>query len=520
MVSENRGPKPSDVLQSVLFDTALGEPALSTEEPECFADLGLDLVVASITRDLDQYELAPFFHTPLHDVDDVLYRQAVFHDLEDNDVHEHISTFAEQMRAMRGQFRQANALHDVLQRRFWLLLTHRTYQSAVARLATDLGGDDLHSDALLGLRDHVRAYVDGDSFQTLLNERRAVHDALKGVRYCVQINGSKVTITPYENEPDYGAEVEATFAKFQQGDVRSHLVTYNDYLEMNHVEAQILALVAELNPDAFGALNRYVTNYANFLDPVIARFDREIQFYLSVRGYLHRLTSHDLPVCYPTVSRTKHVHATNTYDIALAHKQIADGQRLVTNDFSLDGDERVIVVTGANQGGKTTFSRTFGQLHYLAALGCPVPGRDAELFLADHIYTHYEKEEDIHGFSGKLEDELVRIHQILTRASSDSIVIMNEIFTSTSLDDAIELGTAVLHQIIDRDIVCVCVTFVDELSTLSDTTVSMVASVEPDDPAVRTFKLERRAADGLAHAVAIAEKYGLTFDRLCQRIPS
>lgn len=520
MLPENRGPKPSDASHSVLFDLSRGEPALRVEEPDCFADLGLDLVIASITRDLDQYGLAPFFHTPLHHVDDVLYRQAVFHDLEDNDVYEHISVFAEQMRAMRGQFTQANALHDALQRQFWLLLTHGTYQSAVTRLAADLAADDLHSSALLRLRDHVQAYVAGDPFQTLLSERRAVHDALKGIRYCVQINGSKVTVTAYGNEPDYGAEVEATFAKFQQGDVRSHLVTFNDYLEMSHVEAQILALVAELNPDAFGALNTYVMTHAKFLDPVIARFDREIQFYLSVRGYLHRLTRHDLPVCYPTVTRTKHVHATDTYDIALAHKQIDDGQRLVTNDFSLGGDERVIVVTGANQGGKTTFSRTFGQLHYLAALGCPVPGSDAELFLADHIYTHYEKEEDIHDFTGKLEDELMRIHQILTRATGDSIVIMNEIFTSTSLEDAIRLGTTVLRQIIDRDILCVCVTFVDELSTLTDTTVSMVASVDPNDPAVRTFKLERRSADGLAHAVAIAEQYGLTFDRLCQRIPS
>jgi DNA mismatch repair ATPase MutS len=328
-----------------------------------------------------------------------------------------------------------------------------------------------------------------------------------------------VEVRPCAGEEDYSAEITGTFARFRQADVPAHNFPFKDSLEMNHVEAQILDGVATLYPEIFSRLATFRQRHRAFLDPTIAAFDREVQFYLGYLAYIAPLRRAGLPFCYPRIAEAPdRIYARQCCDLVLATKLLQEGSLPVCNDFALDGRERMLVVTGPNQGGKTTFARTIGQLHYLAALGCPVPGTEARLYLPDRIFTHFEQGEHPEGLVGKLEDDLLRIREILADASPRSLLIINEIFSSTSLHDALFLSKRIASAILDRGAPCVWVTFLDELASLNEKTVSMVAAVDPHNPEVRTFRIERRPADGLAYALTLARKHRLIYDMIRERL--
>lgn len=506
---------------SVLFNTDPGDQAEHVDQPDFFVDLNLDQIVATLTSGRAEYELTPLLHVTLRDPDAILYRHEVMQDADHAAVSAAIAAFAEDMHVVRARLVGAGKRYYAKQKQRWFLDAAALYGDSLERFAAGLKATPLQSRGLQRFAQYLDAYLQTEGFIARKEEAEQLLRQLGEVQYSMHIDSGSVRVRQFDDRPDYSAAVLAHFERFRQGKVEIERKNRSVDPDLNHIEAAVLDMVAQLNPALFAALERFPVTYATFVDPVISRFDREIQFYMGFHDLRRRLEQTGLAFCYPQVNRDdKTVRSVSGFDLAMANKLRKDGKTVVCNDFHLEGAERIFVVSGPNQGGKTTFARTFGQLHYLACLGLPVPGKEAKLLLFDRLFTHFEREENIQNRRGKLQDDLFRIHAILDAATPDSVIIMNEIFTSTALEDALFLSERILRRIMDLDALAVCVTFIDELTTLGPQTVSVLSTVVPDNPAERTFKIERRRADGKAYALAIAQKYRLTYEDLKERFAS
>jgi len=385
---------------SILFEKhEVNRKEETFETPDYFRDLNLDQIIESITALKEEYHLTPFFYTPLHDSGEIQYRQEIMQDLEEKAVFDPINVFAQQMREMREHLAIADRLYYPYQKKSWFLDAVAIYCQNVNRLVQDLSAVELKSRGLIAFREYLDAYLRSERFVSLQAEVQKLKADLATIRYCLRIEESRnrirknaigIEVRKYQSEADYSLEVEETFRKFRQGAVKDYRLKLTASEQMNHVEAGILDLVAKLYPDIFRRLDEFSIVNSGFLDETVADFDRQIHFYLAYLEHSKILKNKGLKFCYPKLSaQSKEIYNYEGFDLALANKLIAENSPVVCNDFYLTGQERILIVTGPNQGGKTTFARTIGQLHYLAALGCPVPGTEAQFFFMG---------QDIHPF--------------------------------------------------------------------------------------------------------------------------
>ena len=119
----------------------------------------------------------------------------------------------------------------------------------------------------------------------------------------------------------------------------------------------------------------------------------------------------------PEVRLSGRMEAEGLYDLALALMSIGRGGKVVPNDFYLDPSEQFFVLTGPNQGGKTTFARSLGQLVFFTKLGLDVPAKSATVLYFSRILTHFSVEESVETGRGKLMDELVRLAPMMAMSS-------------------------------------------------------------------------------------------------------
>lgn len=488
-----------------------------------FNDLGLNLIFNPIIKSKKEFELEKYYYKSLQDIEIISYRQEVMSELENLTLRSIMTEFSDDVYSIKlnmNEVRKALSSDDqwsnnYLMRGHMLDYAER-YCNSVTKLKEELSNTEIISDGILAFKRYVNDYVETERYQSLTLAITKLREEFSEIEYTMLIDGGTIKIRKYEDQIDYSKKIVTTFEKFRQKDAEDYRHKLSEKPEADHVEVGVLDVLSKLYKDTFNNLSDFCSEYINFDDETIIRFSQDLQFYISWLDYIEPLKDSGLNFNYPTMEKTSDcLNANDSFDLALASK-IKD--KVVSNDFRIQAPESIVVITGPNQGGKTTYAKAFGQMHYLASLGVSVPGTSSSLYLFDNIYTHFGREEDLSSHDGKLKDDLERLHEITTNATSRSLIIINEIFSSTTMNDAVFLGNHMIDKLVEIKSPTVIVSFLDELALHSKNVVSMMSMVEDNNPMKRTYRVIRKAPDGSAYAIHIASRHNLTYEKLLRRL--
>lgn len=185
----------------------------------------------------------------------------------------------------------------------------------------------------------------------------------------------------------------------------------------------------------------------------------ETAFYLGCLNLRQALADRGAPVCRPTIGESA-LTAVGLYDPAL---QLRLDQPVVTNDLNADGMS-LIMVTGANRGGKSTFLRSLGLARLMASAGMFVAATALATAPTTGVFTHFTRDEDATLTSGKLDEELRRMSEIADAISPGSLLLCNESFQSTNEREGSDIARHIIDAMTEAGLTVVCVTHLHELA--------------------------------------------------------
>lgn len=248
---------------------------------------------------------------------------------------------------------------------------------------------------------------------------------------------------------------------------------------LSDLNSKGIALVAR----ALGQSNDHILSFFKMLRT-------ELAFYIGCLNLHDRLSTKSEPMCFPEPGATtdRYHMSRGLYDVCLA---LRIDQRVVGND--LDGDEKeLVVITGANQGGKSTFLRSIGVAQLMMQCGMFVP---AELFhanLCTGVFTHFKREEDAEMRSGKFDEEVRRMSDIANNLVPDCLLLFNEPFQSTNEREGSEVGRQIVQALLDVQIKVFLVTHMYDLSHslyIRGSSTAMFLRAQRNEDGTRTFRV-------------------------------
>jgi hypothetical protein len=558
-------PEQSSLAISLLWPNGTGSHA-DLRQSRGAADLGLDALAAALSIDMRYTSGIRNLLAMLCDEPAVMsYRHAILDDLLAcpelaAGLEASLSMLVQLADAADPQRPHLTVLHQAVSRLGELDL----YVDCVKKLHALFAGVEsrLHSSGLRRLYEMLSAREADPAFQSLAAELPALGEKIRniqsvtlGVNLGPQLQPVEATLLSINSERYKGATksllgkllgvpARKDEADEYQGLAPLHSLPLASGLPARqvpsyglYVNPMLVPLFRDLNEvlqstaqPVVKALGRYIKLNGQF---VIA-LEAEIAFYLGACHLIERVRAAGLPICRPEVlnMEARVCEVQNLYNLNFALRLMerqpgADlSSHIVTNDVAFNDAGRIFILTGPNQGGKTTYTQGIGLAQVLCQAGLYVPGTQARISPVDGIFTHFPVEERPSLEAGRLGEEAKRLGEIFSQATRFSLVLLNESLASTSPGEGIYLARDILRALKLLGARVIFATHLHELAegleTLNATwpgdckLVSLVAcaAASGEDSARRTYKIVPGPSMGQSYAKDIATRYGISFEQL------
>ncbi|WP_298357026.1 DNA mismatch repair protein MutS [Rhodoblastus sp.] len=463
---------------------------LTSREDALVRDLGLDALFSAMCQEDDflrEVAVSTILDS-LTDVEAIRYRQAILRDCIANettvrDFYQNcLDAIAAEQRHSRFFF--SHSPSSILSRALSVLealmpMLRRLRQAAEASLG------HFQSEGFVALFAMLRNELDDRFFGEVGQHLRRLqfrNGALVSARLGKGAKSEAITLrTPLpDNRPWLARLLGPNGEKYAYN---IHPKDENGFRALAAIKSQGINSAA----NAMGQSTDHIVNFFQMLKT-------ELAFYIGCLNARTALMAKGLPTCFPSPGAVGESLLTfrGLYDVNLA---LISQEDAVSNDLDADGKD-LLVVTGANQGGKTTFLHAVGQAQLMMQAGMFAAGLSFAADLRDRIFTHFKREEDATMSSGKLDEELARMGRIVDDMTRHSLVLFNESFAATNDREGSEINGQIVSALVENGVKVVSVTHLYEFARrFHDAAMKGAIFLRADrrEDGTRTFKIREGA---------------------------
>ena len=217
-----------------------------------------------------------------------------------------------------------------------------------------------------------------------------------------------------------------------------------------------LTALAEFRDAALEPVARLMDSAVHQLLDFFTRLRDEAAFYRGALNLRAALEAREYPLCWPVPlsSQPASCVASRIYDPCLA---LAQEKQVITNDLQAS-NKSLLIITGANSGGKSTFLRALGVNQLLMQCGLATTAQEFSASICDEVYTHFKLEEDASMHSGKFEEELLRMADLVPQLKATAMLLFNESFAATNEREGAEIAWQICTALLEKGIKIIFVT--------------------------------------------------------------